>query len=167
MRETDRSPESLDRQVRPPSRDTSTFGLVGQGPVTARQARVAELTASIRFTGADVAVGDGVLDGSGEAVLDVVGSGLFDVGVALGELRVAAGTGRFAEGSTAETASAASERDLSSITSKIIKTALIKTNPPMASFGQWPFEMSGMRGSLAAKLWAETTTGQRPFREAQ
>jgi hypothetical protein len=160
MREIDRSPDLVGRQVRPPSRETSTPGSVGQRPDTARQANVAELTASNRFPGVWLAVGDTVADGGRDVVLDVVGSSVADVGAALGDLRVAAGTDRVAEGSTAGTASAACERDLSSRTSKVSRTALIKTNPPMATFGQLPFEKSGMRRSLTAKPRTAATTGQ-------
>ena len=76
MREIDRSPESVGRQVRPPSRVTSTCGSVGQRPITARQARLAELTASNRFTGSCPVLGDTLLEGSRGEVLDVVGCGL-------------------------------------------------------------------------------------------
>ena len=150
MREIDRSPESVGRQVRPPSRETSTAGSVGQRPATARQARVAEFTASNRLTGARLASGDTVLEGRRVAVLAVVGSGLSDLGAALGDGLVAVGSERVADGSAAETGSAASGRDLSSRTSKVSSTTLTKTNPPRATFGQWPFEMSGMRRSLTA-----------------
>jgi hypothetical protein len=156
MREIDRIPASIGRQVRPPSRVTSSFGSVGQRPPSARQARVAELTASSRLTGADLVLGEAVLD-DGDAVLEVVGSGL-SVGSGLfvvagvGDGRVGLGEGgRVAEGSTAETGSAASECDLSSMASKVIKKLLTKTNPPMATFGQWPFRLSGMRRSLTGR----------------
>ena len=160
MREIDRSPDLVGRQVRPPSRETSTLGFVGHGPVTARQARVAELTASNRLTDSGLVVGDAVLDRVRDAVLEVVGVGLADVGAALGDLRGAAGTGLVADGSTDGTAEAASERDLSSRTSMVSRTALTKTNPPMATFGQWPFEMSGMRRSLTAER--RTVGSDRP-----
>jgi hypothetical protein len=154
MREIDRSPESVGRQVRPPSRETSTFGSFGQRPSTARQARVAELTANNRLSGTCRVLGDSVLDGSGDAVRDVVGCGLLGVDVEPGDDRVAVGLGRLAEGSATETDSAASERDLSSRTSKVSRTTLTRTNPPMAAFGQLPFEMVGMRRSLTAARWA-------------
>jgi hypothetical protein len=162
MREIDRSPESVGRQVRPPSRETSTFGSVGQRPTTARQARVAELTASNRLTGARFVPGDTGLDGSRDAGLDVVGSGLTDLGAELGDGLVAVGDGRVADGRPAGTGWAATERDLSSITSKVTSTTLTKTNPPMATFdGQWPFRMSGMRRSLTAEPRTAAATGQQ------
>jgi hypothetical protein len=161
MREIDRSPESVGRQVRPPSRETSTSGSVGQRPTTARQARVAELTASSRVTGARLVRGDTVLEGSRDAVVEVVGSGLEDLGAEVGDGLVPVGEGRVADGGLAGSAWAVSERDLSSRTSKVSKTTLTKTNPPMASFGQWPFRLSGMRRSLTAEQRTAVTTGQR------
>ena len=142
---------------------------------------MAELTASSRLTGACVVLADSVLEGRrdvvpavvesascvvlGDAVLEgrrdvvpaVVGSGLSDVGDGC----VAVAKGRVAEGSAAARGSTARERDLSSRTSKVSRTTLTKTNPPMATFGQWPFEMSGMRRSLTGKPRTVAVTGQR------
>jgi hypothetical protein len=162
MREIERSPESVGRQVRPPSRETSICGSVGQLPTTARQARVAELTASSRLTGARPVPGVTVLEGSRDAVVEVVGSGLEDLGAEVGDGLVPVGEDRVADGGLAGSAWAVSERDLSLRTSKVSNTTLTKTNPPTATFGQWPFRMSGMRRSLTAEQWSAVATGQRP-----
>ena len=135
--------------------------IVGQLPTTARQARVAELTASSRLTGARPVPGDTVLEGSRDAVVEVVGSGLEELGTEVGDGLVPVGEGRIADGGLAGIAWAVSERDLSSRTSKVSNTTLTKTNPPTAAFDQWPFRMSGMRRSLTAEQRSAVATGQR------
>jgi hypothetical protein len=130
----------------------------------ARHAKVAELTASSRLPGVRRALGDSVLEGSPDAVLAVVGSGLFDVGASVGEGLDTEGDelGVVADGSAAGFAWAVSGRDRWSSARKVSSTTLSKTNPPMASFaGQWPFRKSGMRRSLTADSTTAMTTGQR------
>jgi hypothetical protein len=101
-------------------------------------------------------LGDTLLDGTGDAVLGAVGSGLADAA----ELGETVAEGPVGDGQSAGTASAGTSRDLCSMASKTSRTTLTKTNPPMAAFGQWPFEKSGMRGSLTAKPSTSATTGQ-------
>jgi hypothetical protein len=161
---------------------------VGQDPPNARQARVAELTASSRLTGVRPDPGDTVLEGvaappegvavsEGEAVGEGVVSGNVDLGATVGAGRVAEGAGRDGEGWPAKAGWAARERDLSSTASKDIRAALTKTNPPMATFGQLPFRLSGMRRSLtgraadrgrdrpSATIGGPGPSGRRPSRE--
>jgi hypothetical protein len=116
---------------------------------------VSEFTASIRRTGAISLPGDSVLEGddeaSGEGVPVTVGCGSFSAGSAAGVERVAEGDAEGVAEGWPDGAGTASTRDLSSMASKVIKTALTKTNPPMAAFDQWPFRLSGMRRSLTGR----------------
>jgi hypothetical protein len=118
------------------------------------------LTASSRLAGASPMVGDIVP----EAVLGLVGSEFPEVGEGVVDRRADVGDGSELIGGPGATASAGNVRDLCSIASKTSSTTLTKTNPPMAVFGQWPVEKSGMRGSVTA---VARTSGNRPLAGCQ
>jgi hypothetical protein len=107
--------------------------------------------------GDDEVSADGEAVSEGDAVTACFGS--LSVGVAEGGVAVE----RVADGWSARAGCAASTRDLSSMASNAIKTALTKTNPPMAAFDQLPFRLSGMRRSLTGRI--EVRRHDRPAAE--
>jgi hypothetical protein len=96
------------------------------------------------LTGAGSALGDAELD-RGDAVIDGASFGRLERGAEVED-------GRTVEVWPVGPGSAASGRNLSPTNSSVNNTALSKTNPPMAIFGQWPFRVRGMRRSLTGQV---------------